>query len=408
MWRAARPLIAAERFRPPRVRDIATALKVPEAATRTTMKRLMRMGQVVEIAPDHFFLRETVAEMAAIAAEAVDAEGVLTAAAFRDRLDNGRKVAILILEFFDKAGITVRSGDMRRVRMDRLGLFGRVEGLTFAGDIGSRLNRTASPGSIRNEIAFRDRGAPIDPPPQHCIEGREDLVHLRLFVGKQIGRVHQMDDRGGVGLEHQQAAVAGFGAVDGVIVEAQTFVQRIERGGVAAGEAVVECGHGAGFLGAFFGEFGHAGVEVVHHPVPRDRHVAEERLTVDEGDAEFPVEPVGAAVVLERRDEEVPLEGEVQIIRQFRRGLDAGQAGAGVGIDRPDQARVGAGRRVETFDRAAGFQMLVQSGSGHGDGGWAAHAGHAGQRAGQGVAFQRGQEPRVVQCRARPHCIQPA
>jgi selenocysteine-specific elongation factor len=126
LWRAARPMIAAEPFRPPRVRDIAVALKVPETATRTTLKRLMRMGQVVEIAPDHFFLRETVAEMAAIAAEAVDAEGLLTAAAFRDRLDNGRKVAILILEFFDKAGITVRSGDMRRVRTDRLGLFGRV------------------------------------------------------------------------------------------------------------------------------------------------------------------------------------------------------------------------------------------------------------------------------------------
>ena len=90
-----------------------------------TLKRLMRMGQLVEIAPDHFFLRETVAEMAAIAAEAVDAEGLLTAASFRDRLDNGRKVAILILEFFDKAGVTVRSGDMRRVRTDRLGLFGR-------------------------------------------------------------------------------------------------------------------------------------------------------------------------------------------------------------------------------------------------------------------------------------------
>jgi selenocysteine-specific elongation factor len=128
LWRAARPMIAAERFRPPRVRDIAGALKVPETATRTTLKQLMQMGQVVEIAPDHFFLRETVAEMAAIAAEAVDAEGWLTAAAFRDRLCNGRKVAILILEFFDKAGITVRSGDMQRVRTDRLGLFGRLDG----------------------------------------------------------------------------------------------------------------------------------------------------------------------------------------------------------------------------------------------------------------------------------------
>ena len=35
LWRAARPLIAAERFRPPRTRDIALALKVPEAAARS-------------------------------------------------------------------------------------------------------------------------------------------------------------------------------------------------------------------------------------------------------------------------------------------------------------------------------------------------------------------------------------
>ena len=126
-WQAARPMIAANRFRPPRTRDIAQALQLPEAATRMTLKRLTRMGQLVEIAPDHFFLRETVAEMAAIAARSVDADGKLTAAVFRDRLDNGRKVAILILEFFDKTGITVRQGEVRRVRQDRLEVFGPAE-----------------------------------------------------------------------------------------------------------------------------------------------------------------------------------------------------------------------------------------------------------------------------------------
>jgi selenocysteine-specific elongation factor len=128
LWRAARPLIAADRFRPPRIRDIAAGLKLPENAVRVTFKRLMRMGQVIEVAPDHFFLRDTVAEMAAIAGEAADAGGLLTAAAFRDRLDNGRKVAIQILEFFDKAGITIRSADARKVRKDRIGLFGRTGG----------------------------------------------------------------------------------------------------------------------------------------------------------------------------------------------------------------------------------------------------------------------------------------
>jgi selenocysteine-specific elongation factor len=84
----------------------------------------------VEIAPDHFFLRETVAEMATIAADTVDQDGGLTAASFRDRLNNGRKVAIQILEFFDKVGVTIRQGDMRRVRTDRLGVFGPASGQT--------------------------------------------------------------------------------------------------------------------------------------------------------------------------------------------------------------------------------------------------------------------------------------
>jgi selenocysteine-specific elongation factor len=128
IWRAARPLIEAERFRPPRTVDIARSLKQSEASTRATLKRLARMSRLVEIAPDHFFLRETVAEMATIAADAVDQSGTLTAASFRDRLNNGRKVAIQILEFFDKVGVTIRQGDMRRVRRDRLEIFGPASG----------------------------------------------------------------------------------------------------------------------------------------------------------------------------------------------------------------------------------------------------------------------------------------
>ena len=128
VWQQARELIVTDRFRPPRTRDLARALSVPEVAMRTTLKRVQRMGRVIEVAPDQFFLSETVGEMAAIAASiaSTDAAGTLTAAAFRDRLENGRKVAIQILEFFDRAGVTVRIDDERRVREDRLGLFGAV------------------------------------------------------------------------------------------------------------------------------------------------------------------------------------------------------------------------------------------------------------------------------------------
>ena len=126
IWRNARELIEADRFRPPRTRDLARALTVSEAAMRATLKRVQRMGRLIEVAPDQFFLSETVAEMLGIAASiaAADTAGTLTAAGFRDRLANGRKVAIQILEFFDRAGVTVRIGDERRVRNDRVGMFG--------------------------------------------------------------------------------------------------------------------------------------------------------------------------------------------------------------------------------------------------------------------------------------------
>ena len=127
LWAAARAMIAAERCRPPRVRDIAKAVGVAEPAARGSFKRLQRLGQVIELAQDHFFLRETVAEMAHIARDAVDETGLLTAAAFRDRLDNGRKVAIQILEYFDRVGLTIRQGDHRTVRADRLTMFGEPD-----------------------------------------------------------------------------------------------------------------------------------------------------------------------------------------------------------------------------------------------------------------------------------------
>lgn len=125
LWARARPLISdAERFRPPRVRDVAGILGEPEGDIRRMLKLLSRLGRVDEVAHDHFFLRSTVAEMVAILQklDAVHA-GAFSAAQFRDEVENGRKVAIQILEFFDRHGVTLRRGDLRRINPHRLDLF---------------------------------------------------------------------------------------------------------------------------------------------------------------------------------------------------------------------------------------------------------------------------------------------
>ncbi len=126
-WQAIEPLLRGEaRFRPPRVRDIAHLIAWPEREVRRLLKLVGRLGWADEVAHDHFFLRQTVNEMLAITADvaAHAADGVFTAAQIRDRLDNGRKVAIHILEFFDRHGVTLKREDLRRVNTHRLDLFG--------------------------------------------------------------------------------------------------------------------------------------------------------------------------------------------------------------------------------------------------------------------------------------------
>jgi selenocysteine-specific elongation factor len=145
-WERIRPhLGGADRFRPPRVRDIANLLDDSEADVRRLFKLLARMGQLDEIAHDRFFLRDSVAEMVEIMVDLASRaeDGRFTAAGFRDRVNNGRKVAIEILEFFDRHGVTLRHGDLRRINKHRLDLFQRhAEG---ASADGSDPGRESSP-----------------------------------------------------------------------------------------------------------------------------------------------------------------------------------------------------------------------------------------------------------------------
>jgi selenocysteine-specific elongation factor len=148
LWDDIGPLLGGSmRFRPPRVRDIADEMNKPEGDIRKVLKRVTRLGRVDEVAHDHFFLRSTVCEMVAITVEAAADEtgGEFTAAQFRDRLGNGRKVAIQILEFFDRHGVTLRRGDLRRMNKHRLDLFGAFEPASDALVQANRFGRESSP-----------------------------------------------------------------------------------------------------------------------------------------------------------------------------------------------------------------------------------------------------------------------
>ncbi len=117
LWERVRPLLGAAGLRPPRVREIATALSLePEAAARF-LGRAERLGRVAKVADNRYFPPETLAQLADIARELADAspEGSFTAQMFKDRSGVGRNLAIHILEYLDRMGATRRIGDARIV-----------------------------------------------------------------------------------------------------------------------------------------------------------------------------------------------------------------------------------------------------------------------------------------------------
>jgi selenocysteine-specific elongation factor len=111
-------LLDAAPHNPPRVRDISMASGTAEDTVRQLFKRLARAGELYPVAHDHYFIAPAVADLARIVRELNEAHGAARAADLRDIIysdgNGGRKVAIHILEFFDRVGYT------RRVRDDHV------------------------------------------------------------------------------------------------------------------------------------------------------------------------------------------------------------------------------------------------------------------------------------------------
>ncbi len=99
------------------VRDLAKQCNEPEALMRSTLARLAQQGELHQVVKDLYYPLATMATLAGLARQSA-AGGAVTAAAFRDATQLGRKRAIQILEHFDRVGLLRRVGDEHRLRAD--------------------------------------------------------------------------------------------------------------------------------------------------------------------------------------------------------------------------------------------------------------------------------------------------
>jgi selenocysteine-specific elongation factor len=120
MWQRILPMLQNVPFQPPRVRDIADDLSAAETAVRMLLRRVARAGEVYLVAHDHYFSKEAVDRLSAIIRNLAAAHECVRAAEFRDQIGVGRKLAIQILEYFDRIGYTRRTGDEHRLRQENL------------------------------------------------------------------------------------------------------------------------------------------------------------------------------------------------------------------------------------------------------------------------------------------------
>ena len=116
LWAALKPLLDAAPCCPPRVREIAGASGVAEDQVRALFKRVARMGEAYPVAHDHYFTASAVGDLARRVAALNVRDGMARAATLRDEIGGGRKVAIQILEFFDRIGYTRRVRDTHVLR----------------------------------------------------------------------------------------------------------------------------------------------------------------------------------------------------------------------------------------------------------------------------------------------------
>ncbi len=113
LWKRLQPLLEGRGLRPPTVSELAAELGDEVPPLETAMSRLSHYGLLIPVSKKRFFPLAAAATLTDLLHQEQQANGKITAAGFRDRSHLGRNLTIEVLEYFDRVGLTRRSGDGR-------------------------------------------------------------------------------------------------------------------------------------------------------------------------------------------------------------------------------------------------------------------------------------------------------
>jgi selenocysteine-specific elongation factor len=109
-------ILGEEPLAPPDLKEIEKQAGVPRNRLNEVIRLLERDGSVVRVTSDMYFLSSAIDQLRTMLKKFLAEKGEMPAAAFRDLIGSSRKYTIPLLEYFDRDGLTIRIGDVRRLK----------------------------------------------------------------------------------------------------------------------------------------------------------------------------------------------------------------------------------------------------------------------------------------------------
>jgi selenocysteine-specific elongation factor len=109
-------ILGAQPMSPPDLKEIEKQVGVSRNKLTEVIRLLERDGSVIRVTTDLYYLTSTVDQVRAVLKKYLSDKGEISAASFRDLINSSRKYTIPLLEYFDREGVTLRIGDIRRLK----------------------------------------------------------------------------------------------------------------------------------------------------------------------------------------------------------------------------------------------------------------------------------------------------
>ena len=110
-------ILGEQPLAPPDLKEIEKQAGVPRNRLSEVIRLLERDGSVVRITTEMYFLASSMAHLRSTLVQYLHEKGEMNAAAFRDLIGSSRKYTIPLLEYFDRVGLTIRIGDIRKLKV---------------------------------------------------------------------------------------------------------------------------------------------------------------------------------------------------------------------------------------------------------------------------------------------------